>query len=81
MLADSVEAGARSLPDHSQERLDEFVQHVVNTKLEDGQFDNCDLTLRDISVVSAEFRKVLGGIYHERVAYPALNVVKKEGMV
>ncbi len=81
MLADSVEAGARSLPDHTQERLDEFVQHVVNTKLEDGQFDNCDLTLRDISVVSAEFRKVLSGIYHERVAYPALDVVKKEGMV
>lgn len=81
MLADSVEAGARTLEEHTQERLDEFVQQVVNTKLEDGQFDNCELTLRDIGIVTAEFRKVLGGIYHERVVYPTLELPKKERAV
>ncbi len=80
MLADSVEAGARTLKDHSQEKLDEFIQHIVNMKLEDGQLDDCDLTLRDISLVSGEFRKVLGGVFHERVSYPATEPVKKEGV-
>lgn len=77
MLADSIEAGARSLQEHSQEKLDEFVQHIVNVKLEDGQFDNCDLTLRDIGIISSEFRKVLGGIFHERVVYPTTEPQKK----
>ena len=81
MLADSIEAGARSLQDHSQEKLDEFVQHIVNIKLEDGQLDDCDLTLRDLSVVSAEFRKVLGGVFHERVVYPTAEPAKREGTV
>lgn len=80
MLADSIEAGARTLQDHSQEKLDEFVQHIVNLKLEDGQLDNCDLTLRDLSLISAEFRKVLGGVFHERVPYPTSEPVKKEGI-
>jgi putative nucleotidyltransferase with HDIG domain len=78
MLADSVEAGARSLQDHTQEKLDEFVQQIVNVKLEDGQFDNCDLTMRDLSIISAEFRKVLSGIFHERVVYPAMIPQAKE---
>ena len=80
MLADSVEAGSRALSDHSPEKLDEFVQHIVNSKLEDGQFDNCDLTLRDLGIITAEFRKVLSGIFHERVAYPAIEPsIKKAG--
>jgi cyclic-di-AMP phosphodiesterase PgpH len=77
MLADSIEAGARTLEDHSQEKLDEFVQNIVNIKLEDGQFDDCELTLRDISIISAEFRKVLGGIFHERIVYPTVETVKR----
>ncbi len=81
MLADSIEAGARTLKDHSQEKLDEFIQHIVNLKLEDGQLDDCDLTLRDISLISGEFRKVLGGVFHERVSYPTTEPVKKEEAV
>jgi putative nucleotidyltransferase with HDIG domain len=80
MLADSIEAGARTLQDHSQEKLDEFVQQIVNQKLEDGQLDNCDLTLRDIGTVSSEFRKVLGGVFHERVVYPSSEPLKKEAV-
>ena len=78
MLADSVEAGARALSDHSPEKLDEFVQHIVNIKLEDGQFDDCDLTLRDLGTITNEFRKVLVGIFHERVAYPAIEPPTKK---
>lgn len=78
LLADSVEAGARALQDHSQEKLDEFVQQIINMKLEDGQFDNCDLTMRDLSIIAAEFRKVLGGIFHERIVYPAMTPIAKE---
>jgi membrane-associated HD superfamily phosphohydrolase len=78
LLADSVEAGARALQDHSQEKLDEFVQQIINMKLEDGQFDNCDLTMRDLSIIAAEFRKVLGGIFHERIVYPAMAKLTKE---
>jgi putative nucleotidyltransferase with HDIG domain len=77
MLADSVEAGTRALLDHSQEKLDEFVQQIINAKLEDGQFDNCELTMRDLSIILAEFRKVLSGIFHERIVYPSVEMQRK----
>jgi len=70
MLADAVEAAARSLADPSEDRLTEVVNRVINKKFADGQLDECDLTLRDLHVIARSFLQVLRGIYHQRPVYP-----------
>jgi len=70
MLADGVEAAARSLADPSEDRLTEVVQRIIKKKFADGQLDECDLTLRDLHVIARSFLQVLRGIYHQRPAYP-----------
>ncbi len=70
MLADGVEAAARSLPDPSEDRLQGVVQRVINAKFSDGQLDHCDLTLRDLHNIAKSFLQVLRGIYHQRPSYP-----------
>jgi cyclic-di-AMP phosphodiesterase PgpH len=70
MLADAVEAAARSLAESSEDRLVGVVQRVTNSKFTDGQLDHCDLTLRDLHLIAKAFLQVLRGIYHQRPSYP-----------
>ncbi|HBS94071.1 MAG TPA: phosphohydrolase, partial [Firmicutes bacterium] len=70
MLADSVEAAVRSLSQPNQFRIQGMVDKIVQEKLADGQLDQCDLTLKDLSLISQAFVKVFAGIYHKRIAYP-----------
>jgi putative nucleotidyltransferase with HDIG domain len=70
MLADSTEAAARAQRDHSHEAIERLVEHIARQRLEDSQFDNCNLTLRDLTQIKAAFVTLLSGIYHPRIAYP-----------
>jgi len=70
LLADSVEAAARSLKEPNQASIEELVHKIINNKFIDGQLDACDLTLKDLEKISAVFIRILGGIYHSRVTYP-----------
>ncbi|SMB92986.1 hypothetical protein SAMN00808754_0757 [Thermanaeromonas toyohensis ToBE] len=70
MLADSVEAGIRSLPKLTPSRMESFVRKIIKEKLEDGQLENSDLTFRDLAIIGDAFLRVLNGIYHSRVEYP-----------
>jgi len=70
MLADGVEAAARSLGEPTEDRLRAVVQRLINTKFTDGQLQYCDLTLRDLHLIARSFLGVLGGIYHQRPTYP-----------
>ena len=70
MLADSVEAIARTLADPTPERLREVIDSVVQQRLEQGQLRDAPITLRQLSIVKHEFARVLGGMYHARVEYP-----------
>ena len=74
MLADGVEAAARSLADPTPERIREVIENVVRQRLEQGQLRDAPLTLRQLSVVKREFARVLGGMYHGRVDYPTPSV-------
>ena len=76
MLADIAEAGVRSLKQRSGEEIDAFVHKLIKNKLDDGQLDHTPLTLRDLELIAQAFTKVLIGMYHERVAYPDIEVVK-----
>jgi len=76
MLADSVEAAVRSLDQPNQLRIQNMVDKIVQEKLDDGQLNQCDLTLKDLSLIAESFVKVLSGIYHKRIAYPTEQDLK-----
>ncbi len=71
MLADSVESATRALQDPSPERVRELVRTIVEGKIRDGQLSDSPLTLRDLSTIQEAFAKVVGGMFHHRIDYPA----------
>ena len=74
MLADTIEAAVRSIPDPTPKAIEQFIERLVRGKLEDGQLSNSPLTLRDIDAICEAFCKVLNGVFHERIEYPTVNV-------
>lgn len=70
MMADSVEAASRSLPKPDHEKIDRLVENVIDQQMESGQFENADITLREIKEIKKIFKKMLMNIYHVRVQYP-----------
>jgi len=70
MLGDSVEAAVRSLSKPTPDRIENLVRRIIKDRLNDGQFDECDITLRDLDMVASAFVRVLTGIFHVRVEYP-----------
>jgi len=78
MLADGVEASVRSLASRDEPAIRSMVARIILERLEDGQFDECDLTLRDLNRIQEAFVSQLLGMYHQRVAYPQSKVVELE---
>ncbi len=70
MLADSIEAASRSLDEPTPMRLQNIVKNIIQRKFMDGQLDECNLTLKDLSIIEEAFIRVLLGIYHQRIDYP-----------
>jgi len=71
MLADSIEAAARTLDEPTPARLQGIVRNIVQKKFLDGQLDECNITLKDLTVIEEAFGRILLGIYHQRVDYPS----------
>jgi hypothetical protein len=78
MLADSTEASVRSLSEHDEPAIRAMVDRIIRERLEDGQFDECDLTLRDVEHIREAFVAQLLGMYHRRVEYPQNKIVEIE---
>ena len=78
MIADSSEAAVRTLPDRSPARIEEFVRGVIEERLDLGQFDNCDITMRELMLVKNTIVSQLSGVYHSRVVYPKITISKKK---
>jgi hypothetical protein len=78
MLADGVEASVRSLSSRDEPAIRAMVARIIEERLADGQFDECDLTLRDIERIREAFVGQLLGMYHTRIAYPQNKVVELE---
>jgi len=70
MLADAAEAAVRSLDDPSAGRIRSMVEDVFDKRMNEGELDECGLTLKDLSTIRERFIKLLTGIFHRRVAYP-----------
>jgi putative nucleotidyltransferase with HDIG domain len=71
MMADSVEAASRSLKQINDKTLDKLLESIINAQLMEEQFNDADITFRDISTIKEVFRKRLKTIYHARIVYPA----------
>ena len=70
LLADSVEAAVRSLPEPQAAKIEEAVHKIINNRFIDRQLDECELTLRDLDKIARIFTHMLSGIYHGRIKYP-----------
>jgi len=74
MICDSVEGAVRSLAEPIPGRIESTVHQIVMKRLMDGQFSECDLTLRELSLIEQSLTHALTGVYHGRVAYPTYAV-------
>jgi membrane-associated HD superfamily phosphohydrolase len=70
MLADSVEASTRSLAEMTPQRLETGIENMIKQRFVEGELDECDLTLRDLSKIKDAFLQMLIGIHHQRIVYP-----------
>ena len=70
MMADSVEAASKSLKDPTASKIDSFVENIVNSQMENGQFINANITFKEIEIIKKVLKKKLKNSYHLRVEYP-----------
>ncbi|MGM0897111.1 MAG: HD family phosphohydrolase [Bacillota bacterium] len=70
MIADSLEAAVRSMDAPNTEKIRKMVDAITEDKLKDGQFDECDITLKELKRVKSVMCETLNGIFHSRIAYP-----------
>ena len=70
LLADSIEAASRSMEKPTSSRIEALVTEIVDSRLLDGQLDNCDLTMAQIGAIKKSFMFTLTNTLHSRIAYP-----------
>jgi cyclic-di-AMP phosphodiesterase PgpH len=75
MLADAVESACRAMSEPTASRLETLIHDLALKRLLDGQFDECDLTMKDLDLVERSMVKTLLGIYHGRIAYPSTDAI------
>jgi putative nucleotidyltransferase with HDIG domain len=78
MLADGVEASVRSLASRDEPAIRAMVSRIIDERVADNQFDECELTLRDLQLIREAFVTQLLGMYHTRIEYPQNKVVELE---
>ncbi|MGN7388532.1 HD family phosphohydrolase [Sporosarcina sp. SAFN-015] len=69
-IADSVEAAVRSLKEPTPEKIAKLVKSIIASKLNDGQFDECDLSMKELKTIENVICETLNGIFHSRIEYP-----------
>ncbi len=73
MMADSVEAASRSLPEYTEESISNLVEKIIDWQVGEGFFKQCPITFKDIATVKGVFKEKLRIIYHTRISYPELK--------
>ncbi|MFB1080628.1 HD family phosphohydrolase [Jeotgalibacillus sp. JSM ZJ347] len=69
-VADSVEAAVRSMKDPTPDKIKKLVESIVQDRLQDGQFNECDITIKQLETIKKVFCETLNGIFHSRIEYP-----------
>lgn len=78
MLADTVEAAARTLSDPTPNQIIGMIKHIAYNNFSDGQFDECDITMKDLDLIAQAFVRVIMGMQHRRIDYPGFDFNKLE---
>ncbi|MFA5012312.1 MAG: HDIG domain-containing metalloprotein [Ignavibacteria bacterium] len=70
MLADTTEAATKVIEDPTPKKLEDKIDEIIKKRFIEGELDECELTLRDLTLIKKSFLKILVGIYHQRIKYP-----------
>ncbi len=73
MMADSVEAASRTIPDPTPVQIQGMINRLVDSIVNDNQLNECDVTLKDVQRIKESFYKILTGIFHHRIDYPGYD--------
>jgi membrane-associated HD superfamily phosphohydrolase len=74
MIADSCEAATRTLKDRSRDKVTKVVRKIVSDRMQLGQFDECEITLKELNIIIYTVINNLTGIYHSRIEYPKVSL-------
>ncbi len=74
MIADGCEAVTRTLVDRSRDSVKKAVKKIVNSRMELGQFDECEITLKELNIIINTVVNTLSGVYHNRIEYPKVSL-------
>lgn len=77
LLADSLEAATRTLTNPTPSRIKNLVKEIIQKNLENGQLEECDLTLKDLDKIGDSFSRILTCMFHSRVEYPDEDLIRK----
>lgn len=75
-IADSVEAAVRSLRKPTVEQVETMIEKIIKSRLDDHQFNECDLTMRELDIIAQTLKETVMGIFHSRIEYP--EQIKKD---
>jgi putative nucleotidyltransferase with HDIG domain len=78
MVADSVEAAARAMKNPNAEKIQDLVDNIIRGKIQDGQFEQADISFREIAQVNKVFCKMLVSMHHSRIEYPGPAETKEK---
>ncbi len=81
MIADSCEAACRTLEEPTPARIKHTVDTIINNMFVDGQFDECNITLKRLKIISQIYTKILIALHHSRIEYPADNTEEQNGNI
>lgn len=73
MMSDAVEAASRSLNEYTEENISNLVEKIVKSQMDEGYYDECNLTFKDIFIAKKALKERLKTIYHTRISYPELK--------
>ncbi|MFP4500608.1 MAG: HD family phosphohydrolase [Candidatus Hydrogenedentota bacterium] len=73
MICDAVESGVRSIKNPNKERVRDLVKKIIKARADDRQFDECDLTLKDLDTIADLLTEGVAGALHTRIAYPNMD--------
>lgn len=71
-VADSVEAAVRSMKEPTPEKIRKLVQSIIADRLNDNQFDECDISIKQLKIIEEVLCETLNGIFHSRIEYPKM---------
>jgi len=78
MIADQVEAASRTLQEPTPGQIRSLIRRITQATIQDGQLDECDITMDELTRVAKAFERVLTGMYHHRIEYPGFEFNKRK---